>query len=842
LSALVNSSDDAIISKDLSGVITSWNAGAERMFGYSSEEAIGTMVSELLIPPDRQHEELAIHARLQEGVRIDHFETVRRCKDGTLIDVSLTVSPVKDSRGRTIGALKIARDITASNGFESALKAQAQVLEMVARGVALEQVLASLCLAAEKQLDRATCSVLLYRQETGCLYPGAAPNLPAWYLDAIRDGIPAGPAAGSCGTAAYRRDAVVVTDIENDPLWLGFGELPLRAGFRACWSRPIFSEAGEVLGVFAAYYAEPRAPRPEETEALNSWLHLASIAVARLQGESALRRSEARFRVAVAAVANVLWTNDAQGHMRGEQPGWAAFTGQSMEEYQGYGWAKAVHPDDAQPTIDAWNIAVAERRMFVFEHRVRRHDGVYRRFYIRALPVLNDNGEIEEWVGVHSDITEERRLAQEKADALEREQSARYTAELLNSVGSLLAGELDTSVLTQKITDLATQLVGAQVGALFYNVVDGAGEKYVLHTISGAAAESFLAFPSPRKTRLFAATFAGQGIVRSDDITKDHRYGHNAPYYGMPKGHLPVRSYLATPVASRSGEVLGGLFFGHESPGAFTPAHERLLAGIAGQAAIALDNARLFTDSQHAREALARSNEELKIANTDLEQFAYSASHDLKEPLRQVSVYSQMLQRRYREKLDRKADDYLRFLVEGAQRMESLVSDLLAYTQAANVDEKETTPVPTGVGIHQAIANLRETVERTGADIQLGPLPILFVREVHLVQLFQNVISNALKYRAEHQPQIRITAQPDGDLWRISVHDNGIGIDHEYSEQIFGLFRRLHTAREYSGTGIGLAICQKIVQRYAGRIWVESEGHGKGSTFCFTLPGQRAAA
>ena len=184
---------------------------------------------------------------------------------------------------------------------------------------------------------------------------------------------------------------------------------------------------------------------------------------------------------------------------------------------------------------------------------------------------------------------------------------------------------------------------------------------------------------------MFDPTFRGDGPVRSDDITQDPRYGQNSPYHGMPEGHLPVRSYLAAPVVSRSGEVLGGLFFGHGQPAQFTEQHEQLAIGIAAQAAIALDNARLFAESQRAREALTRMNTELRRANDALEQFAFSASHDLKEPLRMISIYSQILQRKYRGRLDEEADKYLDYAVEGVKRMERLVQDLLAYTQSVTV-------------------------------------------------------------------------------------------------------------------------------------------------------------
>jgi signal transduction histidine kinase len=233
-----------------------------------------------------------------------------------------------------------------------------------------------------------------------------------------------------------------------------------------------------------------------------------------------------------------------------------------------------------------------------------------------------------------------------------------------------------------------------------------------------------------------------------------------------------------------------------------------------------------------------RAEAALRRANTDLQQFAYSASHDLKEPLRMVGVYSQLLQRKYRGKLDLEADEFLAYTVQGAQRMDMLIQDLLTYTQAVSVSEEELTPVSANKPLSEALANLAGAINESSATVRVrGLLPILRVKDVHLLQLFQNVIGNAVKYRSELPPLIEVTAHPEGAMWRICVHDNGIGIAPQYAQQVFGIFRRLHTSEKYPGTGIGLAICQKIVDRYGGRIWVESEGEGCGTAFCFTLPG-----
>ncbi len=242
-----------------------------------------------------------------------------------------------------------------------------------------------------------------------------------------------------------------------------------------------------------------------------------------------------------------------------------------------------------------------------------------------------------------------------------------------------------------------------------------------------------------------------------------------------------------------------------------------------------------ITERRRNEVLLRQSNEELRRANADLEQFAYSASHDLQEPLRQVAIYSQLLEKKLSSKLDGKALGYLAYCIEGAHRMEMMITDLLAYCQAAKKSDSSVALVSIKDVVETVKKNLSTTIDDTGAEILASALPVVQGDSVPLVHLFQNLISNALKYRSEKRPRIRISAVEDADQWSFSVEDNGIGIRKEFQSQIFGIFKRLHDRAEYPGTGVGLAICQKIVERYGGRIWVESEP-GRGSTFFFTLP------
>lgn len=493
-----------------------------------------------------------------------------------------------------------------------------------------------------------------------------------------------------------------------------------------------------------------------------------------------------------------------------------------------------IHEHDRDLAHREFDRCLNERADYDVEYRVNTDDGV-RWISAKGRGLFAADGETRGMLGVLQDITERKQAESQLLELHRLEQEARRTAEHLYRVGPLLAAELDVEKLAQKITDIAREACGAEFGALFHNVTSEAGDSYMLYTLSGAPRERFTGFPMPRSTAVFAPTFRGEGIVRSDDITQDPRYGKNAPRRGIPEGHLPVRSYLAVPVVSRSGEVMGGLFFGHSQTGMFHETHEKLINGIAGQAAIAMDNARLFEAVRQSEAALRRSNEELRRTNEDLEHFAYSASHDLREPLRQVAVYSQLLQREYVTRLDARAEQFIELIVGGAKRMEALVRDILAYTQAANIGQGEIEVIDADAALSAVIGDLKSAIDDSSAVIETEPLPAIRVKPIHLQQLFQNLISNALKYRGPEPPRIRVGAERSGDEWIFFCADNGMGIEAQYHRHIFVLFKRLHSNADFEGTGIGLAICQKIVERYGGRIWVESEA-GKGATFRFALP------
>jgi signal transduction histidine kinase len=239
------------------------------------------------------------------------------------------------------------------------------------------------------------------------------------------------------------------------------------------------------------------------------------------------------------------------------------------------------------------------------------------------------------------------------------------------------------------------------------------------------------------------------------------------------------------------------------------------------------------------QQALEESVAELTRSNADLQQFAYVASHDLQEPLRMVGSYTQLLARRYKGKLDADADEFIGYAVDGATRMQRLINDLLVYSR---VQTQGTAFEPTDCQavLDQALDNLRTVIDESRAAVTRGPMPAVMADERQLLQLFQNLISNAIKFHGERPPRVHISAEQKKHEWLFSVRDNGIGIKPQYADRIFLLFQRLHAGAEYPGTGIGLALCKKIVERHGGRIWMESQ-LGEGATFSFTIPTQGAS-
>jgi signal transduction histidine kinase len=403
-------------------------------------------------------------------------------------------------------------------------------------------------------------------------------------------------------------------------------------------------------------------------------------------------------------------------------------------------------------------------------------------------------------------------LAEANARELGQE---RETLMRLDEVARQIASERELQSLVQTATDAVTALSGAKYGAFFYRVSDAHGESYSLYTIAGAPREAF---------GRFATTFDARGPVRIADITKDARFGKGSPPRGVPDGSLTVRSYLAVPVVTRSGVVLGRMFAGHPDAEIFSERSQRVATAIAAHAATAMDNARLHADSQRLIAELAKTN-------IELDQFAYVASHDLRAPLRGISNLAMWIEEDLGAQTPKKVAEQLALLKGRAARMDRLINGLLELARVGRTRQQSER-----VDITEL---LHETIDLASPSPQarvliIGAMPTLNAERIAMQQVLLNLITNALQHAGRNDVVVRITATERPDDVEIVVADNGVGIAPEHHERVWEMFQTLGT-RDQETTGIGLSIVKKQVEANGGRAWIDASAK-EGATLRFTWP------
>ncbi len=519
----------------------------------------------------------------------------------------------------------------------------------------------------------------------------------------------------------------------------------------------------------------------------------------------------------------------------------ADIVGYSGEELRSRTFRELTHPDDLRATqVVTEDLLSGRATDFSLEKQYIRKDGAVV-WSLTTVTLLRDGeGRPQRFLSVIEDITSRKRAERALLDETR-------TLELLNDSGKLLAAKLDLESLVQAVTDAATQLSGAQFGSFFYNTTDEKGDSFVLYTLSGAPREAFEKFGQPRATALFGPTFRGEAPIRVGDVLKDPRYGTMAPHHGMPKGHLPVRSYLAVPVRSRSGEVIGGLFFGHAEPDVFTERAERLMVGIAAQAGIAIDNARLYEAAQRAAEERKVLLENERAARTAAErmssikdEFLATLSHELRTPLNAILGWAQVL-RSGGTKDPQDLFKGLETIERNARVQTQLIEDLLDMSRITSgklrLDIQAIMPI---AFIEAAIETVKPSADAKGLrlekflDPSAGPIS---GDPGRLQQVVWNLLSNAIKFTPKGG-KIQVLLERVNSHVEMTVTDTGIGIKPELIPHLFERFRQgdASTTRHYGGLGLGLSIVESLVELHGGTVAIKSPGDALGTTVTVHVP------
>lgn len=536
----------------------------------------------------------------------------------------------------------------------------------------------------------------------------------------------------------------------------------------------------------------------------------------RKRTEEALQASENRLYASYTAIGQVLMSSD--GRLLKANRAFCEITGYDEAELLRTDIHSITHPNDRASSAEhLQQLLDGQEHRFAFEKRYIRKGGAAVTVLVSTSVIRDAEGNPEHLVSLVQDISERKRM--------ERRLAVQY------SVSRVLVNAVSIDEAAVRILQAIAEGLDWSVGALWK--LDRHDNRLHCAATWHAPSVDVTEFEAVSRRTILppGVGLPGRVLARGEpvwvaDVLQDQNF---------PRLQVATRNGLhgafGFPIRGEGG-ILGVIeILTRQTP----PQDEELI-----QTVTALGNQiGQFIERKQAEEALAERAAELARSNRELAQFAYVASHDLQEPLRMVASFTQLLAKRYRGKLDADADEFISYAVDGASRMQGLINDLLAYSRVGTRGNP-SVPTASAAALDRALANLRKVIEETSAEIIRDPLPVVLGDDAQLAQLFQNLLSNAIKFRGDRVPQVQIRAERDGKDWVFSIRDNGIGIDTQYAEQVFVIFQRLHTRVEYPGTGIGLAICKKIVERHGGRIWVESEPE-QGTTISFVLPGVNGA-
>ena len=545
--------------------------------------------------------------------------------------------------------------------------------------------------------------------------------------------------------------------------------------------------------------------------------------------ENDLRESEKRFRALAESMPNLVWTCTSDGACDFLSRQWIEYTGISEAEQLGFEWLNQVHPEDREGLTAAWRKAVEMEEPFDAEFRIRRHDGVWRWFKARALPVRDENGRTAKWYGSNTDIEELK-----QGERALRDSEARL--KLLSDTASQLLRSTEPQKL---VNSLCLQVMEHLQCHVFFNfLVDEQAGRLHLNAFAGIPEEEAgkIEWLDYGVAVCGCVAQEGERIIAEDIFrTSDVRTDLVKPF--------GIQAYCCHPLMVGE-RLIGTLSFGTKTRTHFSSEDLALMKTVADQVAVAMERMRLIEQLRASRDELeirvAERTTELERRNQELRDFAFVASHDLQEPLRKVQTFGDMLVRKFAASLGPEGRDYLQRMQRATARMQKLLESLLSYSR---VTTKAEALVPTDLekSVQSALSNLEIMIREKNARVTVGHLPTVEADRPQMIQLFQNLVANALKFQKESAiPRVNIYSREgrSGRAHEILVEDNGIGFEEKYVDKIFMPFQRLHGRSGYEGVGMGLAICKKIVERHGGQITARSE-KGKGSTFIVTLLARR---
>jgi PAS domain S-box-containing protein len=783
---------DAVITTDVERRVTFLNPIAENLTGWQSSEAQGRQLHSIfrIVNEDtREPAENPVDKTLETGKVVglaNHTALISR--DGAEISIEDSAAPIRDARGRITGAVMVFHDVSRRRTAERALRASEGRLSAVFSQAALGIAVANL----DGRLQEANlkfCSILGYTLEE-------LRERTFLELTHADDVVP---------TLAQVKD-LLAGKIENYALEKRY----VRKDGSAVWSsttvtllRKENGEAAQFIGIIQDITDRKRAD--------NALIHLAAV---------------------VEFSDDAIITKTLDGIISSWNPGAERIFGYTSDEVIGKPVTMLIPEQHLNEEPGILERLRRGERIDHYETIRRRKDGTLFNVSLTVSPIKNSEGRIVGASKIARDITRQKR-----SEELIREQA--HVLALLDTTGKSIASNLDLQDVLQTVTDTATRLTGAKFGAFFYNVINEQGEAFLLYTLSGAKREDFEKFGLPRNTAVFHPTFTGAGVVRSPDITKDPRYGLMGPHHGMPKGHLPVRSYLAVSVISRSGEVMGGLFFGHPEVDVFTERAEQLVVGVAAQAAIAMDNARLYEAAQREIASRERAEAALREMDQRKDEFLATLAHELRNPLapiRQATLISMS---------PSASDEQKRWSHEVITRqvhhMSLLLDDLLDISRITRGTlELRTEMTSLKTVVDAAVETSRPTLDAKHHEflVDLPPAPVQFAADpLRLAQVLSNLLTNAAKY-TDPRGKIRLRATADTTFVEFSVSDSGVGLPQEALSAVFRMFSQVKSSQDRSegGLGIGLALSKGVVELHGGTIEARSAGPGKGSEFVVRIP------